>query len=211
MTFRNSLLVVFLPILLLLIAVVILARVYAPAPCTTCEGVSDFESCTAAENPVLESFPRQCRTPDGQSFTESLPGKTPLGDLIRVSFPLPHASIASPLKITGEARGSWFFEASFPVELLDAEGNQIAQAIATAKDGWMTTEIVPFEATIEFSQRGGKKEGALLLKKDNPSGLPEHDETLVIPVRFQRTLKIPSRAGRHEREHVRGPEFPNML
>lgn len=33
-------------------------------------GVYDFESCAAAGNPVMESYPRQCRTPKGKIFVE---------------------------------------------------------------------------------------------------------------------------------------------
>lgn len=32
--------------------------------------VDSFEACVAAGNPVMESYPRQCRTPDGQLFVE---------------------------------------------------------------------------------------------------------------------------------------------
>jgi len=34
-----------------------------------------FEECVAAGNPVMESYPRQCRTPDGKHFVEIIPGK----------------------------------------------------------------------------------------------------------------------------------------
>lgn len=35
--------------------------------------VTNFEECAAAGNPVMESYPRQCRTPDGSHFVESIP------------------------------------------------------------------------------------------------------------------------------------------
>lgn len=35
--------------------------------------VTNFEECAAAGNPVMESYPRQCRTPDGQLFVEEVP------------------------------------------------------------------------------------------------------------------------------------------
>lgn len=34
--------------------------------------VTDYESCVAAGNPVMESYPEQCATPDGRSFTREL-------------------------------------------------------------------------------------------------------------------------------------------
>jgi len=107
-------------------------------------------------------------------------------DLIRVSNPKPNETVKSPLIVKGEARGNWFFEASFPVKLLDAEGNLLSIAIAQAKSDWMTTDFVPFEATLEF-QAPAAERGVLVLQKDNPSGLPEHDDELRIPVRLEKT------------------------
>jgi predicted enzyme related to lactoylglutathione lyase len=34
--------------------------------------ISNFEECVAAGYPIAESYPRQCHTPDGQSFTENI-------------------------------------------------------------------------------------------------------------------------------------------
>ncbi len=111
-------------------------------------------------------------------------------DLIILSNPVPNGVITSPLVVSGQARGNWFFEASFPVVLTNWDGLIIAEGIATAEGDWMTTEFVPFVATLEFVSpypAGGQdfmKRGSLILQKDNPSGLPEHDEALEIPVRF---------------------------
>ena len=105
-------------------------------------------------------------------------------DLIRLDSPRPGAEIKSPLTITGQARGTWYFEASFPVVLVDWDGRIIAQGIAQAKDNWMTTEFVPFEAILTFAAdpNAYSNRGALILQKDNPSGLPEYDDALEIPV-----------------------------
>jgi len=107
-------------------------------------------------------------------------------DLIRLTTPQPNQTITSPLTITGQARGYWYFEASFPVFLVDWDGKIIAQGIATAKDNWMTEEFVPFEAKLEFvaDKNAYSNRGALILKKDNPSGLPEHDDALEVPILF---------------------------
>ena len=34
--------------------------------------IKNFEECAAAGYPVLESYPRQCRTPDGRFFVEQI-------------------------------------------------------------------------------------------------------------------------------------------
>jgi len=39
---------------------------YAPS-------IDSFEECAAAGNPVMESYPRQCRTADGKHFVETIP------------------------------------------------------------------------------------------------------------------------------------------
>jgi hypothetical protein len=111
-------------------------------------------------------------------------------DLISLQSPLPNALISSPLTITGKARGNWFFEATFPVLLTNWDGLIIAEGFATAESDWMTTEFVPFKATLDFVSPYGDgtedfmKRGSLILKKDNPSGLQEYDNSLEIPVRF---------------------------
>ncbi len=119
------------------------------------------------------------------------PGRAELtkNNLIRVESPKPDEVIKSPLAIMGEARGNWFFEASFPVVLTDWDGKIIAEHYATALDDWMTTEFVPFKAELQFENPSFdadfSKRGTLILKKDNPSGLPEYDDAIEIPVRFK--------------------------
>jgi hypothetical protein len=108
-------------------------------------------------------------------------------DLLRLETPQPNALISSPLTVKGEARGFWFFEASFPVRLLDGNGREIAlnpPYIMTASE-WMTEDFVPFEATLTF-EMPQTDTGTLILEKDNPSGLPEHADSVSIPVRFAR-------------------------
>jgi len=107
-----------------------------------------------------------------------------LPDRIELRTPLPDAIIQSPLTLEGRARGSWFFEASFPVYLLDAGGDTIAVIPATAQGQWMTQEFVPFKATLSFTPPASTT-GTLVLAKDNPSGLPEHAAELRVPIRFR--------------------------
>src|SRR5688572_9142258 len=87
--------------------------------------VLSFEDCVTAGYPVMESFPRQCRTPDGRTFAEEItPPITYVNatdNLIRVETPTPGAVTGKEFSVMGQARGTWFFEASFPVELLDKD------------------------------------------------------------------------------------------
>lgn len=108
----------------------------------------------------------------------------PESDLnVIVDSPTPNAIVQSPLMVTGEARGTWYFEASFPVRLLDDQGNELAVAPAQAQGEWMTEEFVPFSVTLAFDTNAPG--GTLVLEKDNPSGLPEHAASVRIPVRFR--------------------------
>ena len=109
-----------------------------------------------------------------------------LDDLIRLEKPEPNQLVSSPLVVTGEASGNWYFEASFPVRIYDAYGVELGVIPAQAQGEWMTEEFVPFRAVLEFS-KPTTEVGTLVLQKDNPSGLPEHDAELRVPVRFDLT------------------------
>ena len=104
--------------------------------------------------------------------------------MIQVDNPLSDQTVASPLVVTGRARGPWFFEASFPVKLLDASGNVLSQGIAQAQGEWMTEEFVPFVAQMPAFTATAGTTGTLVLEKDNPSGMPENAASVEIPVNF---------------------------
>jgi len=168
---------------LIVIAVIAFITLFIFRP-TSEVAVTDFETCAAAGNQVMESYPRRCRH-NGQEYAENIGNELEKSDLIRVFSPRPGEMVDGPLKISGEARGSWFFEGSFPVELFDVDGNKIGSSVASAPGEWMTEDFVSFEATLSFSSTPMEK-GVLVLKKDNPSGLPENDDALFIPVRFSK-------------------------
>jgi hypothetical protein len=159
--------------------------------------VASFEECVAAGNPVMESYPRQCRhEATGELFVEDIGEEingtdaptftTEQGnsDVISVDAPQAGDTVASPLTVTGSARGMWYFEADFPVELVDSTGETLVMHYATAQSEWMTEDYVPFTSTLEFTVPAGITSGTLILHRDNPSGLPENDDRLEIPVTF---------------------------
>ena len=145
--------------------------------------VKNFEGCVAAGYPVMESYPRQCKTPDSKTFTEDIGNELEKQDMIRLEKPRPNTGVKSPLTITGKARGSWFFEASFPIKIYDENENLLGTGVASTTSDWMTSEFVPFTASLKFKTPTTKK-GKLVLEKDNPSGLPENADNLQIPVVF---------------------------
>ena len=148
--------------------------------------INDFESCVQAEGSViLESYPRQCRSKNGNSFTEYIGNELELIDLIILNNPRPNQEISSPLTILGIARGPWFFEGDFPVRLLDSRGNEVALGVVSASDEWTTDNFVSFRATLEFDAPILFKSGTLILEKANPSALVQNDAQLEIPINFQ--------------------------
>lgn len=118
-------------------------------------------------------------------------GVNATSSMVRLTSPIPNAIIASPLMVTGEARGNWYFEASFPIKVLDANGTKLGQSYVQAQGNWMTTQFVPFSGTISYST-STTPTGWLVLEKDNPSGLPEHAAEVRIPIRFNASSSVQS-------------------
>lgn len=147
------------PLLLSVVSVLALASLAACNPAGTTGGAS---SSSAAALPVV-------------------PGVAQAS--VIVDTPQAGDTVTSPLTVSGRARGTWFFEASFPVKLLDGNGNEIVSAPAKASGNWMTTDFVPFSVTLTFDPPATPM-GTLVLQKDNPSGLPENDASVEMPVQF---------------------------
>ncbi len=107
-------------------------------------------------------------------------------DVIEIENPIEGSQIYSPLKISGYVIGTWVFEGSFPVEIIDDNGNSLVQTYLETEGDWMTDKKVPFSRTIEFNSKGisGKK-GKIIFRKDNPSGLPENDASKSIDIEFK--------------------------
>ncbi|MBI5816882.1 MAG: hypothetical protein HZB09_00450 [Candidatus Yonathbacteria bacterium] len=118
---------------------------------------------------------------DGVTNTTGIETSSPF---VRLITPKPNDEIENLLIVQGEARGNWYFEASFPVRLLDGNGKEIAVTPARAIGDWMTTNFVPFRAKLMFIAPN-TKEGTLVLQKDNPSGLPENAGEVKIPIHFK--------------------------
>jgi len=176
-------------IIFILAGAVLYFKIFGPSVAPIIE-INSFEECTSAGYTVLESHPRQCKTPDGKTFIEDIGNELEKFDLIKVNNPRPNQIIESPLLVRGEARGFWFFEADFPVKLFDDNGFLLGITPAQALDSWMTEDFVEFTATLLFAVPSTPK-GRLVLEKDNPSGLPEYADELIIPVCFKEMPEMP--------------------
>ena len=109
-------------------------------------------------------------------------------DLIVVDLPYPGAVTGKEFSVIGRARGYWFFEASFPLQLLCADGKVLANGYAEAQPdpvtgevNWMTENFVPFKGEIKAPE-SYIGPATLILRKDNASGLPEHDASISFPI-----------------------------
>ena len=143
--------------------------------------VNDFFSCADAGYPLQESFPARCTTPNGQTFTEPVKQPANANDIIKITSPAPNSTVTRPVIVTGQARGSWFFEGTFPVKIIDKDGDIVSTSFAETSSNWMTNEFVPFTAQLELD---GKIKGpiTLIIEQDNSSGLPERAQAIKIPL-----------------------------
>lgn len=137
-------------------------------------GYACMPTCVVAENGTA-TVDRSCPVDGTDNGKE---------DLIKVSSLKAGDEVSSPMTVRGEARGTWYFEASFPVKMLDASGKVLGTGYAQAQGEWMTENFVPFKSELTF-QNPTTETGTLVLEKDNPSGLPQNADELRIPVRFK--------------------------
>ena len=105
-------------------------------------------------------------------------------DLVMVDEPFPDEVVSSPIMIKGAARGSWFFEGSAPIELVDDKGKIIAKKYISAEGDWMTSDFVNYEGELEF-ETPESENGFLIFRNSNPSVKRELDKEFRIPIKFE--------------------------
>ena len=128
------------------------------------------------EQPVVEPREIEDYNPDGD--------ERKLEDLIVVENVVAEQAITSPFTVRGKARGTWFFEGSFPVALTDENGQLLAESFGHSPESWMTTEFIPFSVDLEFDAPAGTR-GSLELMLGNPAGDEGKDRAIIIPVVFE--------------------------
>ena len=119
---------------------------------------------------------------NSQPINHSNNKQNAIQEQIKVFKPQANDLINNILVIDGEAKGNWFFEATAPFYVLDSNFSTITSGFIQAKDNWMTENFVPFHQEIKIEPK--TESGYLVLKNDNPSGLPEKDLFLMIPIKF---------------------------
>lgn len=142
-------------------------------------GCSSWQSRSGTETPAVEEEINVEES--NEAASESDPAEE---TGIKITAPQANSVVTFPLVITGEAKGTWYFEATFGVKLVDSAGTVLAQTYAQALDNWMQEGFVAFESTIEEADPNTDN-GKLILEKANMSGLPENDFKVEVPVKFQ--------------------------
>ncbi|MBI4444754.1 MAG: Gmad2 immunoglobulin-like domain-containing protein [Acidobacteria bacterium] len=103
---------------------------------------------------------------------------------IVVLQPTPGQEITNPVRISGKARGLWFFEGQFPVSLRDQNGHAVARSYAKAKEEWTRPELVAFEAELEFPA-DSNGEAQLVFERIH-QGTGAVVQSFEVPVRLKR-------------------------
>lgn len=103
------------------------------------------------------------------------------GEQVIIYTPNNNDIINSPITIIGQIPGNWAVEGDFMAYVKDSDGNNIGESIVKINGDWTATDLVPFSTTISFDGSGA---GTVVLQKDNPSGLPENDDQVVLNVQL---------------------------
>ena len=133
---------------------------------------------------VLFAMPARVEAPTATSTPPAATSTQPLSASVVVTSPKANSTVGNIFVVSGSAPGPWYFEASFPIKIVDKDNNFIGQGIAQAQGEWMTTDLVTFTATVTLD---GTYSGpaTVVLLRDNPSGMPENDDSVSIPVVIQ--------------------------
>jgi hypothetical protein len=66
--------------------------------------ITSFEECAAAGFPIMESYPEQCRTPDGKHFVREVPEEPETPDTSDDDSPVISPPILEPVACTMDAK-----------------------------------------------------------------------------------------------------------
>ncbi len=147
-----------------------------------CIGSAGYTWCAAKEK-CLRIWEENCEAGASTTIPVANEPQATFSDEIMILNPKQDQVVTSPLKVEGQAKGTWFFEASLPVKLIDSNNNLIVAHYGTAQGDWMTEKPVKFSSDLVFTTTATS--GYLVVSRDNPSGLPQNDASIKVPVRFK--------------------------
>jgi hypothetical protein len=115
-----------------------------------------------------------------------IPTTTPVADPLEspvtekevvLETPVEDSAVTSPLTIEGLAPGTWFFEGQIIGQIISQSGQVLATVPLMAEGEWMTEQHVRFNGEAKFTAPAGDTTIKLVIKNDNPSGLPENEKS----------------------------------
>lgn len=139
-----------------------------------------FSGCSHNPAPADNNNSNNTSSTNGQNNNQNSNTAIPT---VKLTSPDLNSELSSPVAVEGEMPGTWFFEASAPIKILDANGKVLAQGPVQAQGDWMQTGPVQFKGTFSFTPT--TPTGVLVISKDNPSGLPENDQSVSFPLKFK--------------------------
>ncbi|MDQ3075805.1 MAG: Gmad2 immunoglobulin-like domain-containing protein [bacterium] len=136
------------------------------------------EETPVVEVPIVEEPSKE------EPIVTTIPNRPMSGNVADlVSFSIkPNTKVPKGiLSYRGSIKGAYFFEANILINILDANKKLLKASNAMATTEWMTVEPVEFEGNISFA---GLPSGPAYFEihNDNPSGLPENDKSVLIPI-----------------------------
>ncbi len=131
----------------------------------------------------------QMTVPSNQQTATSEPGPQTFTSAKGITITLDNwpkdGVVASPLTITGKVPGNWSSEGEFPIDVVHEGDIGLPGTTAHLEGDWMTEAMVPFTATLTFDEQTMKRNDVtIILRKANPSGQPDKDDSLALKVRF---------------------------
>src|SRR3989338_10988074 len=76
---------------------------------------------------VLFAMPARVEAPTATSTPPTATSTLPLSARVVVTSPKPNATVGNTFVVSGQAPGPWYFEASFPIKIVDKDNNFIGQ------------------------------------------------------------------------------------
>lgn len=154
---------------------------------------SEKEVVKDTENPINNSWTLETGSWDKISDTPVMSEKkiytSKKGKQVTVNEKVEWTKISSPLTLTGKIPTYWVFEAVFWVGLYTSSWETIKQYYGTANIWDENQEVILPEVdfVVDFEFDASQYEWVswyIELRNDNPSGLPEHEDNIHIPVTF---------------------------
>lgn len=153
-------------------------------------------SCSKKEEvitPINTSWSLETGSWDEITDTPVIPEKkiytSKKGNKVTVNENVEGMKISSPLTLTGKIPTNWVFEAVFWVWLYTSSWEVIKQHYGTANIWDENQEVILPEVdfVVDFEYDANQYEWVswyIELRNDNPSGLPENEDNIRIPVTF---------------------------